>query len=97
MLYAEFLLLLAFLYVGSRFGGVGLGVVSGIGLFIEVFILQMPLSEPPISVMLVILAVVSCASVLEAAGGLKFMLQVAEKILRANPKRITILGPIVIQ
>ncbi|WGE74744.1 anaerobic C4-dicarboxylate transporter [Actinobacillus equuli] len=95
MLYAEFLLLLAFLYVGSRFGGVGLGVVSGIGLFIEVFILQMPLSEPPISVMLVILAVVACASVLEAAGGLKFMLQVAERILRANPKRITILGPIV--
>ena len=39
MLYAEFILLLFFLYVGSRFGGVGLGVVSGIGLLVEVFIL----------------------------------------------------------
>lgn len=95
MLYFEFLLLLAFLYAGSRFGGVGLGVVSGVGLFVEVFILGMPLSQAPINVMLVILAVVTCASVLEAAGGLKFMLQVAERILRKNPKRITILGPIV--
>ncbi|OOR99788.1 anaerobic C4-dicarboxylate transporter [Haemophilus paracuniculus] len=95
MLYFEFLLLLAFLYAGSRFGGIGLGVVSGIGLFVEVFILKMPLSSAPIDVMLVILAVVTCASVLEAAGGLKFMLQVAERILRRNPKRITLLGPLV--
>ncbi|EEV24743.1 anaerobic C4-dicarboxylate transporter [Actinobacillus minor 202] len=95
MLYFEFLLLLAFLYAGSRYGGIGLGVVSGIGLFVEVFFLGMPLSKAPIDVMLVILAVVTCASVLEAAGGLKFMLQIAERILRSNPKRITILGPIV--
>ncbi|MCK3655489.1 anaerobic C4-dicarboxylate transporter [Pasteurellaceae bacterium Macca] len=95
MLYFEFLLLLAFLYAGSRFGGIGLGVVSGIGLFVEVFILKMPLSKAPINVMLVILAVVTCASVLEAAGGLKYMLQIAERILRKNPKRITLLGPLV--
>lgn len=95
MLYVEFLLLLAFLYAGSRYGGIGLGVVSGIGLFVEIFFLGMPLSAPPISVMLVILAVVTCASILEAAGGLKFMLQIAERILRNNPKRITFLGPLV--
>ncbi|KGQ23598.1 anaerobic C4-dicarboxylate transporter [Gallibacterium anatis] len=95
MLYAEFILLLFFLYVGSRFGGVGLGVVSGIGLLVEVFILRMPPSSPPIDVMLIIIAVVTCASVLEAAGGLKYMLQIAERILRSNPKRVTILGPMV--
>ncbi|VTU08745.1 anaerobic C4-dicarboxylate transporter [Actinobacillus indolicus] len=95
MLYFEFLLLLAFLYAGSRFGGIGLGVVSGIGLAVEVFILRMPLGKAPIDVMLIILAVVTCASILEAAGGLKFMLQVAEKILRKNPKRVTLLGPLV--
>lgn len=95
MLYLEFLFLLLMLYVGSRYGGVGLGVVSGIGLAIEVFILRMPLGKAPIDVMLIILAVVTCASVLEAAGGLKFMLQVAEKILRNNPKRVTLLGPLV--
>ncbi|MCW9732543.1 anaerobic C4-dicarboxylate transporter [Avibacterium sp. 20-15] len=95
MLYLEFLFLLLMLYIGSRYGGIGLGVVSGIGLAIEVFVLRMPVGKAPISVMLIILAVVTCASVLEAAGGLKFMLQVAERILRNNPKRVTLLGPIV--
>ena len=91
----EFIMLIGFLYAGSRFGGIGLGVVSGIGLLFEVLVLRMPPGKPPVEVMLVILAVVTCASVLEAAGGLKYMLQVAEKILRKNPKRVTILGPIV--
>ena len=45
----------------------------------------MPPSSPPIDVMLIIIAVVTCASVLEAAGGLKYMLQIAERILRSNP------------
>ena len=74
-LIAEFLLLLGFLYAGSRFGGIGLGVVSGIGLMFEVLVLRMPPGKAPVDVMLVILAVVTCASVLEAAGGLKYMLQ----------------------
>jgi len=95
MLYLEFLFLLIMLYIGSRFGGIGLGVVSGIGLLIEVLVFKMPPTSPPITVMLIILAVVTCASILEAAGGLKYMLQIAEKILRSNPKKITFLGPIV--
>ncbi|EEX51384.1 anaerobic C4-dicarboxylate transporter [Pasteurella dagmatis] len=95
MLYLEFLFLLLMLYIGSRFGGIGLGVVSGIGLAIEVFIFRMPVGKAPVDVMLIILSVVTCASILEAAGGLKFMLQIAERILRSNPKRITLLGPIV--
>ncbi|MDG6894977.1 anaerobic C4-dicarboxylate transporter [Volucribacter amazonae] len=95
MLYLEFLFLIFMLYIGSRFGGIGLGVISGIGLAIEVFIFRMPVGKAPVDVMLIILAVVTCASILEAAGGLKYMLQIAERILRSNPKRVTFLGPIV--
>lgn len=95
MLYFEFLFLLVMLYIGSRYGGIGLGVVSGIGLVVEVFIFKMPPTSPPITVMLIILAVVTCASILEAAGGLKYMLQVAERLLRANPKRVTLIAPFV--
>lgn len=95
MLYFEFLFLLLVLYIGSRFGGIGLGVVSGIGLVIEVFIFKMPPTSPPVTVMLIILAVVTCASILEAAGGLKYMLQIAERILRKNPKRVTLIAPFV--
>ncbi|AIS56676.1 anaerobic C4-dicarboxylate transporter [Vibrio coralliilyticus] len=95
MLYFEFLFLLLMLYIGSRYGGIGLGVVSGIGLVIEVFIFKMPPTSPPVTVMLIILAVVTCASILEAAGGLKYMLQVAERLLRKNPKRVTLIAPFV--
>lgn len=95
MLYVQFAFLLLMLYMGSRYGGIGLGVVSGIGLVVEVFIFQMPPTSPPITVMLIIMAVVTCASILEAAGGLKYMLQIAERVLRANPKRVSILGPLV--
>ncbi len=95
MLYLQFGFLLLMLYMGSRYGGIGLGVVSGIGLLVEVFIFQMPPTSPPITVMLIIMAVVTCASILEAASGLKYMLQMAERILRSHPKRISILGPLV--
>ncbi|CAH6848572.1 anaerobic C4-dicarboxylate transporter [Vibrio sp. 070316B] len=95
MLYFEFLFLLVVLYIGSRYGGIGLGVVSGIGLVIEVFIFKMPPTSPPVTVMLIIFAVVTCASILEAAGGLKYMLQVAERVLRKNPKRVTLIAPFV--
>ncbi|SFJ75368.1 anaerobic C4-dicarboxylate transporter [Succinivibrio dextrinosolvens] len=95
MLIAEFIFMLMMLYIGSRYGGIGLGVVSGIGILVEVFILRMPPASAPVDVMLIIIAVVSCAAILEAAGGLKYMLQIAEKILRKNPKRITFLGPLV--
>ncbi len=95
MLYFEFFFLLLMLYLGSRFGGIGLGVVSGIGLLIEVFVFRMVPTSPPVTVMLIILAVVTCASILEAAGGLKYMLQIAERILRSNPKRVTFIGPMV--
>lgn len=37
--------------------------------------------------MLIIIAVVSCASILEASGCLKCMLQYAERMLRKDPKR----------
>ena len=93
MLLFGFLFLLAMLYLGSRYGGVGLGIIAGIGLMVEVFIFRMPLGHPAIEVMLVIMAVVACASVLEAAGGLKYILQIAERLLRNNPTRITFLGP----
>lgn len=95
MLYIQFLFLLLMLYLGSRYGGIGLGVMSGIGLVVEVFVFKMPPSSPPISVMLIIMAVVTCASILEAAGGLKYMLQVAERIMRARPRLITLIGPLV--
>ena len=75
MLVMEFLVILACLLVGTRFGGMGLGLISGIGLFVLSFGFGLQPGKPPVDVILTILAVISCASVLQTAGGLNVMMQ----------------------
>jgi len=90
----QVVVILACLLLGTHYGGIGLGLISGVGLVIFVFVFGLTPGEPPISVMLTILAVIGCASVLQSAGGLDVMMQFAEKILRRHPKYITILAPL---
>jgi len=94
MIYLQFLVILGCLLLGTRYGGMGLGLISGIGLFILTFIFKLQPGTPPIDVMLTILAVISCASVLQTAGGLNIMMQFAERLLRRHPSYITILAPL---
>lgn len=81
--------------IGARLGGIGLGVMGGIGLAILVFGFGLQPTSPPIDVMLMIAAVISAASCMQAAGGLDYMVKLAEKLLRKNPSHVTILSPIV--
>jgi anaerobic C4-dicarboxylate transporter DcuB len=90
----QIVVILACLLLGTHYGGIGLGLISGIGTVIFVFVFGLTPGEPPVSVMLTILAVIGCASVLQSAGGLDVMMQFAEKILRKHPKYITILAPL---
>jgi len=89
-----FIVLLVCLIVGVRHGGLGLAVISGIGLVIYTFGFGYQPGKPPVDVMLIILAVVTCAGFLQTSGGLTVMLKYAEKFLRNNPKHITILAPV---
>lgn len=91
----QILIILCCLFYGARKGGIALGLLGGVGLFILVFIFHLPPGEPPIDVMLVIIAVITASATLQASGGLDVMLQIAEKVLRKNPKYITILSPFV--
>lgn len=81
--------------VGARLGGIGLGVMGGIGLAILTFVFGLQPTAPPIDVMLMIVAVISAASCMQAAGGLDYMVKLAEKLLRKNPSHVTILSPLV--
>lgn len=93
-MFIGFLVLLACLLIGVRHGGIGLAVISGIGLVIFVFVFGYKPGNPPIDVMLTILAVVTCAGFLQTSGGLTVMLKYAEQFLRNNPKHVTILAPL---
>ena len=81
--------------VGARLGGIGLGVMGGIGLAILTFVFGLQPTAPPIDVMLMIVAVISAASCMQAAGGLDYMVKFAERLLRKNPSHVTILSPLV--
>ena len=81
--------------IGARIGGIGLGVLGGLGLGRLTFGFGLQPTSPPIDVMLMIVAVIAAASCMQAAGGLDLMVKWAEKLLRKNPQRITILSPLV--
>jgi len=91
----ELLLVLACLFYGARKGGVALGLLGGIGVVILVFVFQIPPGKPPVEVILTIVAVVAASATLEASGGLNVMLLMAEKMLRRNPKYVSIMAPFV--
>jgi anaerobic C4-dicarboxylate transporter DcuA len=76
-------------------GGIGLGPMGGLGLLVFVFLFQLPPGGPPGNALGMILAVITALSLMQAAGGLDYVIQLAEKILRRNPRRITILAPLV--
>ena len=93
--YLQLIVVLAAIFVGAKVGGIGLGIFGMIGMSILVFVFHLPPGEAPIEVMLMIVAVITAASALQSAGGLDYLVKVAEKILRKNPGSITFLGPIV--
>jgi anaerobic C4-dicarboxylate transporter DcuA len=95
LLWGELLVLLASIVAGARLGGIGLGPMGGLGLFAFVFLFGLPPGSPPGTVLGMILAVVTALSLMQAAGGLDYVIDLAEKVLRRNPRRVTILAPLV--
>jgi anaerobic C4-dicarboxylate transporter DcuA len=95
LFWLQFFILLACIFVGARLGGVGLGVMGGVGLAILVFGFGLQPTSAPIDVMLMILAVVTAAGALQASGGMEYLVHLAEKALRKNPKWITFIAPMV--
>ena len=81
--------------IGARIGGIGLGVMGGIGLGILTFVFGLQPTAPPIDVMLMIVAVITAAACMQAAGGLDLMVKAAERLLRKKPSQITLLSPLV--
>ena len=91
----QFLVVLFAIFIGAGVGGIGLGVFGMIGLGILVFGFGLKIGKPPVDVMLMIVAVITAAAALQGAGGLDYLVKIAEKILRRNPAMITIVAPIV--
>ena len=92
-IFLQLIVILVCLFYGARKGGVALGLLGGIGIVIMVFVFGLKPGKPPVDVMLTIIAVVAASATLQASGGLEVMLKGAEKVLRRNPKYVSILAP----
>jgi len=90
----QFALVLTAILIGIRRGGVALGLIGGLGVAVLTFGFRVAPSEPPITVMLIILAVVTASATLQVAGGLDYLVQQAERLMRAHPQQITMLAPL---
>ena len=97
MIFLEAFIVLGFIFLGARLGGIGIGLAGGAGVFVLANFFGVPTSESliPIDVILVIIAVITAIATLEVAGGLSYLVSLAKKFLEAYPKRITIFALIV--
>ena len=91
----EFAVLLGALLMGARTGGVGLGLWGAVGLLVLVVGFGVPPGAIPGEVLIIVLTVIMAASAMEVAGGVDFLVRVAERIIRKNPKQVTIVAPLV--
>ena len=95
MIWLELLVVLVCIFVGARLGGIALGTVAGIGLVVLVFMFGLPPGMPPRTVLGMILAVITAAATMQAAGGLDYLIVIADRALRMWPAGITLIAPII--
>jgi anaerobic C4-dicarboxylate transporter-like protein len=94
-IWLELLVVIGAIVMGVRMGGMGLGIWGVVGVGVLVYVFGLAPGTPPIDAMLIILAVITAAAAMQAAGGIDYLVRVATKIIRKNPKQITIIAPLV--
>lgn len=92
---AEIVVVLGCIALGARRGGIALGFWGGVGMLVIVMVFREPAADPPMDVMLIILAVICATASMQAAGGIDYLVGVAARIIRRHPDRITFIGPLV--
>ncbi|AJJ65037.1 anaerobic C4-dicarboxylate transporter [Yersinia aldovae] len=94
MIAVELVIVLLAIFLGARLGGIGIGFAGGIGVLVLAIIGVKP-GSIPFDVISIIMAVIAAIAAMQVAGGMDYLVQQTEKLLRKNPKHITILAPLV--
>ena len=95
MLILQIIVLLGAIFLGVRLGGIGIGYAGGLGVLVLGICLGMKPGSIPWDVILIIASLIAAISAMQLAGGLDYLVQIAERILRSNPKNINYLAPTV--
>ncbi|MFD3402110.1 anaerobic C4-dicarboxylate transporter family protein [Kribbella sp. NPDC058693] len=91
----EGLVVLLAIFLGVRTGGIGLGLWGATGTAVLIFVFGADPGSPPIDAFFIIIAVITASAVMQAAGGIDWLVSIASRIIRRNPRRITLVAPLV--
>lgn len=91
----ELLVVLFFIWLGARMGSIGIGFAGGFGVLVLGLVFGLKPGGIPVDVILIIMGVIAAIAAMQEAGGLDYLVHIAEKILKSQPKYITFLAPVV--
>lgn len=97
MIWVELIVVVLFIYLGARIGGIGIGLAGGAGVIVLSLVLGVPTKQSfiPVDVILIIMSVITAIAAMQIAGGLEWLVQKAENFLRKHPQHITFYAPMV--
>lgn len=94
MILVQFLVFLVFIALGARLGGIGVAFAGGAGVFALALLGATP-GDLPMQVIVFIMVVIYAASTMQVAGGLDYLVNLTDRLLRAHPKHLALLAPLV--
>ncbi|PSJ37170.1 C4-dicarboxylate ABC transporter [Zobellella taiwanensis] len=95
MIGIELLIVLGAIYLGARIGSIGIGFAGGLGVLVLTLGLGLTPGTIPIEVILIIMSVITAIAAMQLAGGMDYLVSLAERLLRRHPRYITFLAPLV--
>jgi anaerobic C4-dicarboxylate transporter DcuA len=94
MIVVQFAVVLAAIFIGARLGGIAIGFAGGLGVLVLALLGLTP-GEMPLDVVSIIMSVIVAIAAMQVAGGMDYLVDLADRILRRNPKHLTFLAPII--
>lgn len=82
--------------LGARLGSIAIGFAGGLGvMLLGLTGIPVTADDIPFDVVGIIMCVIAAISAMQRAGGMDYLVHLAERFLRRNPKRVTVYAPIV--
>lgn len=94
MVLLQFLVLLAFIFIGARVSGIGVGFAGGAGVLALGLLGATPGSLPMLVIVFIVVVIVA-VSAMQIAGGMDYLVNLTDRLLRKHPRYIAILAPFV--
>ena len=88
------LMVIGLIAVGVHYKGMSIGLFGAVGVLLFVLVFSIEPGSVPISAMLIIMTVVTAAGAMQLAGGIDYLVSLAQKVIRRFPRQITYVAPL---